>query len=116
MAYPGRPLASCREALILLKEEEAGCPQIGTAYYDAFQICICHGDLARPKASVSLAEDTMRSWQGQHASGFREYETYVRKPESHRFAFQSRKWFTSAKAGAKPPSPYTDEWLRRRER
>jgi hypothetical protein len=115
MTNPGKALASCREAITLLQEEEPGCPMAETVYYDAFQICICHGDLARASAFASLAADAKRLWQGPDASGLGEYEAYVRKPESHRLAFQSRKWFTAAgKAGAKapsPPPPYTDEWL-----
>ncbi|EGP88158.1 unnamed protein product [Zymoseptoria tritici ST99CH_1E4] len=111
MLNPGKALSFCREARQLLEDEGEGATHLESVYYDAFQICVCHGDLARAKVFASLAADAKCAWQGVDAGGIGEYEANVRAPEAHRLAFTTKKWFTVGKAGAMPPVPHTDQWL-----
>lgn len=60
MLNPSKAPKLCREALNLLKEEGESSPRFETIYYDAFQVCICHGDVARAKVFASLAVDAKR--------------------------------------------------------
>lgn len=105
---PAKALAMCREALQLLREENEGSPRFGKVYYDAFQICVCHGDFIKAKAFATLAADTVRFWQGSDASGVEDIESVARNPETHPSALYSKRWHVGS---AQVPSPYSDEWL-----
>ena len=111
MLNPSKCLSYCREALNLLEEERESSPRLEQVYYDAFQICVCHGDLARASRFAFLATEQNRLWQGQSAPGFAEMEALVGRPESHRLAFQTTKWLSKSKR-IRQQSCWTSEiWL-----
>ncbi|KAK3066120.1 hypothetical protein LTR53_017653 [Teratosphaeriaceae sp. CCFEE 6253] len=65
---PSKALSSCREALTLLQEEGESEIRSEAVLYDAFQICVAHGDLAR----AELALEAKKVWQGGDAPGLEE--------------------------------------------
>lgn len=118
MLNPSKALKLCREALKLLQEEGESSPRFETIYYDAFQVCICHGDVARAKVFASLAVDAKRVWNGTDSCELPQQEELARRPESHRLAFQTKKWSSAGSSSSSSSKiaafPYSDEWLWRR--
>ncbi|KAF7190771.1 SET domain-containing protein 5 [Pseudocercospora fuligena] len=111
---PAKALALCREAVQLLKEEGEGAPLLEQVYYDAFQVCVCHGDLPRAKAFAALSLEAKKGWQGDDAPELVEMEALHRRPESHRLAFHTREWASSNAIKAARLQEATPEWLWRR--
>jgi hypothetical protein len=67
MVNPSRPLQHCRRTLDLLLEEGDSGMKMHSAYFDAFQTCVTHGDLAHAVAFVELAAK-MRDGEGLQIS------------------------------------------------
>lgn len=68
--------------------------------YDAFQVCTCHGDVARAKVFASLAVDAKRVWNGTDSCELPQKEELARRPESHRLAFQTKKWSSAGSSSS----------------
>lgn len=117
MLNPSKALKLCREALNLLKEEGESSPRFETIYYDAFQVCIYHGDVARAKVFASLAVDAKRVWNEIDSCELPQKEELARRPESHRLASQTKKRSSAGSSSSSSKlaaSQYSDEWLWRR--
>ncbi|KAF2158465.1 hypothetical protein M409DRAFT_71630 [Zasmidium cellare ATCC 36951] len=114
MTNPAKALSMCREALELLHKEEEAAPRLESVYYDAFQICICHGDVVRGSTFAKLAVEAKRSWQGDRASGLAKMEAFVRNPASHGLAFHTKKWYSGSTRAAGRLGQKDGEWLWRR--
>lgn len=114
MTNPSKALLLCREALSLLQEEEESTPRFEVVLYDAFQICVAHGDLARASRFAELAAEAKEAWQGNDATGLAEMRAYIRRPQSHRLASQTQRWRTKAVGLTKPAYLTSSDWLWRR--
>lgn len=111
---PSKALSFCREALTLLEEEGESSPRTEVVFYDAFQICVAHGDLARASRFAELTLEAKQSWQGNDAPGMQEMVRYVKRPESHPLASHTKRWRSEA-VGCKRPSYWNStDWLWRR--
>lgn len=51
----------------MLKDKGELPPRLEQAYYDAFQICVCHGNLARARKFAFLATEQKRLRQEESA-------------------------------------------------
>jgi len=101
----------CCEVINLLQKEHKTAPLLASVYYDAFQICICHGEVSRATTFALLASKAKRMWQGDGAPDLEEMEGLARNPGSHQLAFHTKKWFSGKKNTADKPLEATDEWL-----
>jgi hypothetical protein len=110
---PSAALGLCREAIELIRAEGEGACRLEGIYYDAFQICICHGDVALAKAFIRLSIQTAKAWKGDDASGLLEMARLERDPKLHTNAFATKRW---AAAITSPPGSLAgdEEWLWRR--
>lgn len=92
---PEASLKDCHNMLQLLREEFDG--YIGTfggmLYYDAFQICIAHGDEARAGVFAERAYELRRICDGDDVSETQDLKALSENPAGHpSFAVLSRKW------------------------
>lgn len=60
MLNPSKRSNSAAKLSICCKKKGKSSPRFETISYDAFQVCICHGDVARAKVFASLAVDAKR--------------------------------------------------------
>lgn len=95
------------------KKGRSSSPRFEIISYDAFQVCICHGDVARAQVFASLAVDAKRVWNGTDSCELPQQEDLARRPESHRLAFQTKKWSSAGSSSSSKiaASPDSDEWL-----
>ncbi|KAF1823199.1 uncharacterized protein K489DRAFT_380603 [Dissoconium aciculare CBS 342.82] len=110
---PSTALGLCREAIELIRAEGEGACRLEGIYYDAFQICICHGDVALAKAFIRLFIQTAKAWKGDDALGFVELARLEHDPKLHANAFTTKRWATAITS---PPGSLAgeEEWLWRR--
>jgi hypothetical protein len=114
MNDPSKALGMCRAALELMQLEGSQAWGLERIYYDAFQICICHGDMARAKAFIGLSIQAKKAWKGIDAAGLADQERLEREPKTHRLAFTTRRWAAcNAHSGSGTPAE-DQEWLWRR--
>ena len=111
---PGRALAHCKETLYLLEKEGESGVKIYATYYDAFQVCVTHGDFARASAMAGLAAKAKRDCQGNYADGIEDIEQLIKSPQSHRLAGTTSKWRSKVGHARAPESEGFEEWLWRR--
>jgi SET domain len=119
MNRPEESLADCHSLLQVLEEEYKGGVGVLIArlYYDAFQISICHSDLAR--ASV-FAERGFRSrvmCEGEDSPETKQIKSLMKNPAGHRNFGTSNRWKTTK--GLVPKGLDTDgfeKWLWRQGR
>lgn len=113
-----RQNSAAKFSICCKKKGKSSSPRFEKISYDAFQVCICHGDVARAKVFASLAVDAKRVWNGTDSCELPQKEELARRPESHRLAFQTKKWSfagsSSSSSSKLAASPHSDEWLWRR--
>jgi hypothetical protein len=114
MTNPSKALSFCREALNLLEEEGESSPRTEVVFYDALQICVAHGDLARAGRFAELASEAKRSWKGDDAPGMDEMVRYVKRPQSHPLALHTKRSRSEAIGDKKPAYWTSNDWLWRR--
>jgi hypothetical protein len=114
MSNPGKALGMCRDSLELMQMEGSQAWGLERIYYDAFQVCVCHGDMARAKVFMGLSIQAKKAWKGCDAAGLADHEQFERQPQTHRLAFSTRRW-AAGNAHSGPGTPAEDqEWLWRR--
>lgn len=93
--------------------EEEGLRDVSVyrTYYDAFQVCVMHGDLARAGAFAALALKVKEDCEGKDAAGLEEIEELLESPESHPLAGTTRKWKTRKNSRRSVDSEGFEEWL-----
>ncbi|KAG6113395.1 hypothetical protein E4U31_000945 [Claviceps sp. LM219 group G6] len=115
MAQPEKSLAHCRSMLKLLDEEYPACTtSLHTrAYYDAFQICVAHGDQARASIFAEKSYEMSVVCQGEDSPETKNMKPFVLHPSKHAsFELCSRRWKTSKKKVNKKLKPEEfEKWL-----
>ncbi|CAH0046640.1 unnamed protein product [Clonostachys solani] len=97
---PGESLKDCHSLLQLLKAEYGGYPGALAArlYYDAFQICITHGDKARASVFAERSYDVRLMCEGGDTPEAKKVKMLAANPSAHRsFMAYSSKWKTTKK-------------------
>ncbi|KAF4970075.1 hypothetical protein FSARC_2821 [Fusarium sarcochroum] len=92
IASPLKTLHDVRRLLNLFKMEGFTDPSVPRAYYDAFQIAVTHGDLARAKVFAESALSTRIVVEGDDSPGVKDLQKLVKKPSQHRNHGLSSKW------------------------
>lgn len=108
---PAKCLGHCKRILQLYKEEGVNDVTLYRTYYDALQVCVMHGDMARASAFASLAVDIKQACQGVDAPRLGEVEPFIKHPESHQYAGMSSKWRTKTQATRGIREHGFEEWL-----
>jgi hypothetical protein len=95
MNKPTESLSNCRLLLRTLETEYDGHvePHNARLYYDAFQICIAHGDQARASAFAEKAYKARVTCEGEESPEMQRAKALSRKPGEHAsFGVCSRRW------------------------
>jgi hypothetical protein len=115
MTNPKESLVSCYELRQVLDEEFGECAGVLLArmYYDAFQICIAHGDRARAGTFAEKAYEARVICEGEDSPETQNMKSLARKPEDHRnYGGCSKRWNTTKKMVPKNlDAAQFDKWL-----
>ena len=97
MTNPAGCLAACHQWLRILQEEYKGAAGalIARLYYDAFQICIMHGDQARASVFAKRGYESRIACEGEDSPATQNIKNLVANPAAHRNYGTSRKWKTT---------------------
>ncbi|KAH4153738.1 hypothetical protein HBI25_098300 [Parastagonospora nodorum] len=115
MSRPAESLKNCQSLLQVLKDEYEGYAGVLNArvYYDAFQICVAHGDQARASAFAQKSYQMRVICEGEDSPETQSVKHLASKPSAHSTSnVYSQKWRTNKTmvpknlAGAR-----LDEWL-----
>lgn len=117
---PVESLRDCHSLLETLKQEfkeytgAHGC----RLYYDAFQICISHGDQARASAFAEKAHKARVCCEGEDSPESKKMKALSMKPTSHTsYGLLSKKWNTTRKMVPKGlDDAQFEAWLFRQQR
>jgi hypothetical protein len=97
-AMPEKSLWACQLLLEVLDEEYGAYAGILNAcvYYDAFQVCIAHGDQARASVFAEKSYDARVVCEGEGSPEAQRMKAFALTPETHNsFGTYSMKWKTS---------------------
>jgi hypothetical protein len=95
---PEKSLRAFQLMLDVLNDEYAGYAGIlkTRAYYDAFQICIAHGDQARASVFAERSYQARVLCEGEDSPEAARMKSLARRPATHpSYGVGSRKWKTS---------------------
>jgi hypothetical protein len=94
---PEEALADCRRLLRVLDEEFKGGAGalVGRLYYDAFQICITHGDQARASIFAERGYRARVLCEGEDSPETQNIKKLMEKPSGHRNFGASMRWKTA---------------------
>ncbi|KAF2435328.1 SET domain-containing protein [Tothia fuscella] len=95
---PEKALSDCRELLDLYRKEKISDARLPRLYYDAFQICIMHGDQARGREFALRCAKEWTICQGNDSEDVLEMLDYADFPSSHGGFGGSMKWEQSIDA------------------
>ena len=93
---PDDVLAACHSLAVLLKEEYnlSAVALMARLYYDAFQICIAHGDQARASVFAELAYGSRVVCEGEDSAKATRMKGFMSNPKTHGSAGMSKRWRT----------------------
>lgn len=119
MNRPDDCLADCHSLLQVLEEEyhSGAGASIARLYYDAFQICITHGDQARASVFAGRGHKSRVICEGEDSPETRKVKNLMENPAGHRNFGVSSRWKTAK--GLVPKGLDTGEferWLWRKGR
>jgi hypothetical protein len=98
LAMPEKSLEACRVLLMALDREYAGYAGIliSRACYDAFQVCIAHGDQARASVFAKRSYEARVLCEGEDSPEAERMKVLALQPATHgSFGIASMKWKTS---------------------
>lgn len=92
---PLQTLHDVHKLLHLLDEEGFADASVSRAYYDAFQVAITHGDVARARVFAERAASTRAILEGSDSPTVQRMESLARNPSQHMAYGLSGKWRTA---------------------
>lgn len=117
LSTPLDTLHNVQRLLELLKVEGLGDASVPRAYYDAFQVTVTHGDLARAKVFAERAMSSRKVLEGDDSPDVERLQRLYHNPSQHRSYGISNKWKSSI--GDFPKELAADElelWLWRQQK
>ncbi|RPB07912.1 SET domain-containing protein [Morchella conica CCBAS932] len=109
-----RALGACRTIIEHLEDEGIQDMRVARAYYDAFQICVSNGDMARASVFARKHIEEVICCEGEDAPGLKERQAFVDKPETHRLAGVSNMWESKLSDRARSDHDDFEGWLWKR--
>ncbi|KAH6644880.1 hypothetical protein C7974DRAFT_29811 [Boeremia exigua] len=94
---PGQSLRACQSLLKVLSDEFEQCAGVLNArlYYDAFQICVAHGDQARARVFAERSWASRVHCEGEDSPEALRVQSLAREPAAHpSFELCSKRWRT----------------------
>lgn len=91
---PEKVLRSCRSQLRIYEQEKVRDGRLARLYYDAFQLCNMHGDVARARCFAKYYCEEKMIAEGEGSINVLEMKRFVRDPREHA-SFEPRgRWRT----------------------
>ncbi|KAK2743435.1 hypothetical protein FQN57_004900 [Myotisia sp. PD_48] len=94
LSTPGACLEDCHSLLQLLEQEYSSGALVPRVYYDAFQICITHGDQARASCFAERAYQARVMCEGEDNPATQRIESLMKDPRNHPGFGVSMRWKT----------------------
>ncbi|PQE18911.1 SET domain-containing 5 protein [Rutstroemia sp. NJR-2017a BVV2] len=116
MKHPEKALKDCRDLEIIYRQEGIQDQRVGRVYWDAFQICNRHGDLARASEFARKYRERKILGEGEDSKGAIEALVFMKDPKKHESCGGSQKW--KSKVSDIPKGKNEDEfekWLWRED-
>ncbi|PQE10867.1 SET domain-containing 5 protein [Rutstroemia sp. NJR-2017a BBW] len=116
MKHPEKALKDCRDLEIIYREEGIQDQRVGRVYWDAFQICNRHGDLARASEFAKKYRERKILGEGEDSKDAIEALAFIKDPKKHESCGGSQKW--KSKVSDVPKGKNDDEiekWLWRED-
>ncbi|PQE21682.1 SET domain-containing 5 protein [Rutstroemia sp. NJR-2017a WRK4] len=92
MKHPEKALRDCRDLEIIYREEGIQDQRVGRVYWDAFQICNRHGDLARASEFAKKYRERKILGEGEDSKDAIEALVFIKDPKKHESCGGSQKW------------------------
>ncbi|KAB8291548.1 hypothetical protein EYC80_006349 [Monilinia laxa] len=92
MKNPDTILKTCRSLEMIYREEGIQDQRVGRVYWDAFQICNRHGDLARASAFARKYRERKVLGEGEDSEGAQEAAVMMKDPKKDDSYGGSQKW------------------------
>ncbi|KAI9782000.1 MAG: hypothetical protein M1839_005593 [Geoglossum umbratile] len=92
LSTPLQTLHDVHKLLSLLDDEGFADASVPRAYYDAFQIAIAHGDIARARVFAERAASSRAILEGNDSPTVQRMESLARNPSQHMTHGFSEKW------------------------
>jgi hypothetical protein len=92
LSTPLQTLHDVHKLLNLLDDEGFADASVPRAYYDAFQIAITHGDIARARVFAERAASSRAILEGNDSPTVQKMESLARNPSQHTAYGFSEKW------------------------
>jgi hypothetical protein len=102
---PDDVMKCCRELFNIYEKEGAKDGRLSRLYYDCFQMCNMHGDLARARCFAKYYCDTKKIAEGADSINVLETKPFVKNPQKHSSFGSTEKWKTAAADVPKGLSP-----------
>lgn len=93
---PERVFKSCREVLKIYEEEGIKDGRLPRLYYDVFQLCNMHADLARARCFAKYYCDAKKIAEGNESINALEMKPFVKNPAKHGSYEPRGKWKSNA--------------------
>lgn len=92
MKTPEKVLRTCRKLETIYREEGIQDQRVGRLYWDAFQICNRHGDLARASVFARKYRERKVLGEGEDSAGAEEALVFMRDPRKDDSYGGSQRW------------------------
>ena len=92
IASLGGALADCRELLQLYRSKAITDARVARVCYDAFQICVTHGDQARASVFARMAYETRLYVEGHDRPDTQKMKSFMADPANHMSYGFARRW------------------------
>lgn len=116
VSSPLQTLHDVHKLLSLVDDEGFTDASVSRAYYDAFQIAITHGDIARARIFAERAASTRAIFEGNDSPAVQRMESLARNPSQHMAHGLSMKWRTTEDDIPKElGKDHFERWLWRKE-
>ena len=108
---PSRALSIVRNTLNLLAAEGHFGIMAQAVYYNASQVCVTHGDIARGVAFAMLAKQRRHECQGVDCDKLGVLERAIEEPTEHPMALITQRWLSRMSDRLAPDAEGFQEWL-----
>lgn len=92
---PDEIMKCCRDLFNIYEKEGIKDGRLSRLYYDLFQMCNMHGDLARARCFAKYFCDTKKMAEGEDSINVLETRPFVKNPQKHDSFGSTEKWKTS---------------------
>ncbi|OWP01110.1 hypothetical protein B2J93_6560 [Marssonina coronariae] len=110
---PDEVIRCARSLFDLYEQDGIKDGRLSSLFYDLFQICNMHSDLARARCFAKYYSDAAKIAEGEDSINVLDIKPYIKNPQKHDSFFSTKKWETKTSdvpKGLKPGAFATWLW------